>query len=119
MEDVSMTRTWKIRKQEVLFIDPGVGDIDTLVNHLRTEVEPSLVDRVRPAARQMAEVLAEERELAAIHILAHGTSGQVWFTPGGWSVETLQVDIEHLAAIGRALASGGDLRLWSCETGAD
>jgi hypothetical protein len=119
MEDISMVRPRKIREREVLFIDPGVSDIDTLVGHLRTEVEPTLVGRVHPAARQMAQVLAEERDLAAIHIIAHGTSGQVCFTSGGWSVETLPADVEHLAAIGRALAPGGDLRLWSCETGAD
>ena len=113
-----MVRPRKIREREVLFIDPGVSDIDTLVGHLRTEVEPIFVSRIRPAARQMAQVLAEERGLAAIHIIAHGTSGQVCFASGSCSVEILPENIEHLAAIGRALAPGGDLRLWSCETGA-
>ena len=83
-----MARTRRIRKREALFIDPGVSDIGALAGRLRTKVEPTLVDRVHPAARERAQVLAEERDLAAIHIIAHGTSGQVCFTSGGWSVDT-------------------------------
>jgi len=116
-EDVSMTKTWETRKREALFIDPGISDIDTLVGHLRSEVEPILLDQIRPATQQMAQVIAQDRDLAAIHVIAHGSSGQVCFTSGDWSAEMLPDDVEHLAAIGRALAPDGELRLWSCKTG--
>src|SRR5439155_2185466 len=74
-------------------------------------------DAARPAAQQMAEALAGRRDLAAVHIIAHGAPGRVGFAAGEWSLETLARDAGDLAAIGRALAEDGDLRLWSCETG--
>jgi hypothetical protein len=107
-----------MQKREALLIDPGVDDIDTLRDHLRVEVEPILFDPCRPAARQMAHVLADEHDLAAIHIIAHGAPGRICFAAGAWSIETLPDNAESLAAIGRALSANGHLRLWSCRTGA-
>jgi hypothetical protein len=112
------TRTREIPAREILFIDPGVSDIETFLGHLRPEVEAILLDPVRPAARQMAAALAGERDLAAIHIIAHGAPGRVDFAAGQWSAETLADDAEDLTAIGQALAASGDLRLWSCRTAA-
>src|SRR6516165_5070974 len=106
------------RAREILFVDPGVSDIATLLSHLRPEVEPILLDPVRRAARQIATALAEEHDLAAIHIIAHGAPGRIAFTAGSWSTETVAQDAEDLAAIGTALAAHGDLRLWSCQTAA-
>jgi len=117
-KETPMTFPRAIPPREILFIDPGVSDIATLLGHLRPEVEPILLDPVRPAAHQMAAALAGERELAAIHVIAHGSPGRVDFTAGHWSAETVADDAENLAAIGRALAASGDLRLWSCRTAA-
>ena len=54
----------------------------------------------------MAAALADERGLAAIHIIAHGAPGRVNFTAGEWSAETLAEEAEDLAAIGQALGAG-------------
>src|SRR5437016_14022088 len=104
-------------KSEVLFIDPAVSDVRTILAELRPGVEPVLLDAARPAAAQMAAALADWRDLAAVHIIAHGAPGRVGFAAGDWSLETLARDAGDLAAMGRALAEDGDLRLWSCETG--
>ena len=108
-----MTRT-----RELLFIDPAVSDIETILGHLRPEVEAILLDPVRLAARQMAAALAEERHLAAIHVIAHGALGRVSFGAGEWSTETLLRDAGDLSAIGGALGEDGELRLWSCDSSA-
>ena len=102
---------------EVLFIDPAVADIPAILAGLRAGVQPVLLDAARPAAAQMAAALAGRQGLAAVHIIAHGAPGRVAFAAGEWSRETLARDAGDLAAIGRALAEDGDLRLWSCETG--
>src|SRR5205823_1093649 len=104
-------------RSEVLFIDPAVSDVRTILAELRPGVKPVLLDAARPAAAQMAAALADRRDLAAVHIIAHGAPGRVGFAAGDWSLETLARDAGDLAAIGRALAEDGDLRLWSCETG--
>src|SRR5688500_1422100 len=105
-------------KTEVLFIDRGVDDLDTILNGLRPEVEAVLLDGDRRAARQMAEVLEGRSGLAAVHVMAHGAPGRVHFRSGDWSIDSLGRDAADLAVIGRALGPQGDLRLWSCEVGA-
>jgi len=103
---------------EILFVDPGVDDIATILTGLRPEVDAIVLDRTRPPARQIADALAERQNLDAIHIIAHGGPGRVSFSAGEWSTATLNDAADDLASIGKALGSGGELRLWSCRCGA-
>ena len=104
--------------RELLFVDPGVSDIATLLDHLRPGVEAILLDPVRPAARQIAAAVAGERDLDAVHVIAHGAPGRVSFAAGDWSAATLEDEAEDLAAIGQALGAGRNVNLWSCQTAA-
>ena len=103
------------RPREILFVDPSVSDIDTILNGLRQGVEAIVLDPATPAVRQIAAALAGRYGLSAVHIIAHGAPGRVNFSSGDWSVTTLEDEAENLAAIGRALAVDGELRLWSCD----
>jgi len=103
---------------EILFVDPGTPDLGTVFRSLRPGVEAVLLDGTEPAARQIARALAGRRDLAAVHIMAHGAPGRVSFTAGDWAADTLEAEADDFAAIGRALAADGDLRLWSCQAGA-
>src|SRR5689334_2213392 len=102
------------RATEILFVDPSVSDIETVLGNLRPEVQAVLLDGRRPPAQQIAAVLAAHQGLDAVHIMAHGAPGRVQFTAGGWSAATFKAEAEHFATIGRALAADGELRLWSC-----
>jgi hypothetical protein len=101
---------------EILFIDPVVADVETILGNLRPEVQAIVLDRRWPAARQMAAALEGRKELDAVHVIAHGAPGRVCFAGGDWSAETLETEAEDFFAIGEALGANGDLRLWSCET---
>jgi hypothetical protein len=103
-------------KAEVLFVDRAVPDLDLVLSELRPGVEAVVLDRGRPVARQIAEALADRRGLEAVHVMAHGSPGRVNFAAGDWTAATVTDDSGELSAIGRALAAGGDLRLWSCGT---
>ncbi|OBQ59488.1 hypothetical protein A9K72_24990 [Mesorhizobium loti] len=103
---------------EILFVDPSVSDLGTILANLRPEVEAIVLDANRPAARQMALALEGRDGLDAVHVIAHGAPGRVNFAAGEWSAETLYDDQGDLAAIGRALGGLGELLLWSCNAGA-
>src|SRR5216683_3143642 len=105
-------------KSEILFIDPAVSNIETILAGLRAGVDAVLLESGRPAAQQMAGALACRRDLAAIHVIAHGAPGRVNFSAGRWSADTLASAADDLAAIGKALRPSGNLRLWSCYVGA-
>jgi len=106
------------RTSEVLFVDPSVSDLDTILGNLRPRVEAIVLNAARPSARQIAAALKGREGLDAVHVIAHGAPGRVSFAAGHWSAETLLRDAGDLSAIGRALDEDGDLRLWSCDTAA-
>ena len=101
---------------EILFVDPSVSDLETILRNLRPEVQAIVLDGRWPATRQIAAALGGRKGLDAVHIVAHGAPGRVNFAAGEWSVGTLKEEADDFAAIGRALASDGELRLWSCNS---
>jgi Domain of unknown function (DUF4347) len=106
------------RVSEMLFVDTSVDDLATILCNLRPGVEAVVLDRATPRARQIALALHGVRGLDAVHVIAHGAPGRVNFAAGPWSIETVENEPDDFAAIGRAIAAHGDLRLWSCRTGA-
>jgi hypothetical protein len=106
------------RVSEMLFVDASVDDLATILGNLRPGVEALVLDRAAPPARQIAVALHGVRGLDAVHVIAHGAPGRVNFAAGPWSVETVENEPDDFVAIGRAIAAHGDLRLWSCRTGA-
>ncbi|MER8856014.1 DUF4347 domain-containing protein [Mesorhizobium australicum] len=106
------------RPSELLFVDPSVSDLGTILRNLRPGVEAIVLDPLSPPARQMALALAGVDDLDAVHIIAHGAPGRVSFTAGEWTARTLEHDADHLATIGQALGESGELLLWSCAAGA-
>ncbi|WP_245275625.1 DUF4347 domain-containing protein [Mesorhizobium sp. LNHC229A00] len=106
------------RPSEILFVDPSVADLGTVLANLRPQVEAILLDSERPAARQIALALEGRDGLDAVHVIAHGAPGLVCFAAGEWSARTLQDDEADLATIGQALGEDGELLLWSCNAGA-
>src|SRR4051794_8941314 len=106
-----------IQKREIAFIDRGVDDLATLLAGIRPDVEPILLSNDEPAPRQMARaVQGREGQLDAIHVIAHGRPGEVSFSAGQLSLEMIDAHSKNLEAIGVALASGGALQLWCCQT---
>ena len=103
---------------EILFVDPSVDDIETILRGLRPGVEAKVLYPATPAARQIAQALEGFQDLDAVHVIAHGAPGRVSFAAGEWSAETFEHEAEDFAAIGRALAVDGELRLWSCDAAA-
>jgi len=103
--------------REIAFIDPAVGYIETLIAGLRPEVHAVRLHTAAPAAAQIARALASRYGFEAIHVIAHGASGEVSFAAGALSLDSISRHRGSLAAIGRALNEDGELLLWSCGTG--
>src|SRR6476660_7586417 len=96
------------RPCEILFVDPSVSDLDTILGGLRPGVEAILLGERPSAARQIAAGLEGRQGIDAVHIIAHGIPGGLNFAAGHWSAVTLLRDAGDLSAIGRALGEDGD-----------
>ncbi|MGY3550672.1 VCBS domain-containing protein [Bradyrhizobium sp. USDA 4469] len=101
-------------KREIAFIDPGVEDLETLLHGIRSDVEPILLSSDEPASRQMARAIRGSRGLEAIHIIAHGRPGELAFSAGLLSLDTIDREAGELVLLGDAIGQRGELRLWSC-----
>jgi hypothetical protein len=106
------------RSREIIFVDRGVADFPTILRSLQPGIEAILLERDRPAARQIATALARRPGIETLHVIAHGGPGRVSFASGDWSLETLAEETQDFTAIGEALGPDGRLLLWSCRTGA-
>lgn len=105
--------------KEIVFIDCNVTDPDVLPAGMRADVDTVPLSVAEPALVQIARAVQGRKELAAIHIIAHGRAGEISFGAGALSLETLNDYHADIAEIGQALAKDGNLLLWSCHTGAD
>jgi len=101
-------------KKEVAFIDANVADLDQLIAGLRSEVEPMVLVAGQSAPQQMVHALEGLTDLTAVHIVAHGRPGEVQFSGGALSLETLEQHADELFALGLALADDGVVQLYSC-----
>jgi hypothetical protein len=91
---------------ELVFIDPAVEDIEGLIAGLRQNVEPCVLDDCSPAIAQMATALrGKVAQVEAIHIIAHGRPGEVSFSAGAVSLETVGAYAADLDLIGRSLGT--------------
>ena len=102
--------------REIAFIDPKVDDLKSLLAGIQPDVEVFMLTADEPALRQMARAVDGRDGLDVIHVIAHGQPGEVSFAAGALSRATINQYGNDLTKIGVAL-NGGQLLLWSCETG--
>ncbi|HWA12369.1 MAG TPA: DUF4347 domain-containing protein, partial [Burkholderiales bacterium] len=101
-----------------VFIDARVEDFELLLQDLAPDTRVVRLDAQRDGLAQIAEALAGETDLGAIHIVSHGAPGRL--VVGGTALDEagLEAHAQELAAIGQALAASGDLLLWGCDVAA-
>ena len=105
--------------REIVFVDSRVKDAETLMQGMKPGVEIIYLRPGEDGLAQMAAALGERADVGAVHVLAHGSEGQLWL--GGTFLD--QAALEHpdiqaaLAAIGRGLTADGDMLIYACDTG--
>jgi hypothetical protein len=102
---------------EIAFVDSTVSELDSLLTGLRPEVEAVVLSASTAATTQIAALLQERSHLKTIHIITHGRAGELSFSAGALSLETVKEHAKELRSIGQALGVDGRLLLWSCHTG--
>jgi hypothetical protein len=98
----------------VVFIDGSLADIQTILSGLDPSATVIVLDPTQDGIQQMADALAGLNGLDAIHIISHGSSGQVNLGAARLSQDTLAHYQNQLATIGNALSAAGDLMLYGC-----
>src|SRR3974390_3349297 len=93
------------RTTEVAFIDPGVSHVEQLLGGLRNGVEAIMLDASKDAVAQISEALQARPGVLVTHLIAHGGPGEVRFSSGVLSLETVPSHHADLVRIGKALGN--------------
>ena len=101
----------------VVFIDPSVPEIGSLLEGVRADHLAVVLDGNADGLKQIAETLAANglSALSAIHIVAHGTAGQIQLGATLLYERGLKSHAALLSEIGASLAPGGDILLYACD----
>ena len=110
--------------REVVFIDANTPDLDALLADLRNEADPNreftaiLLDANRSGIEQITSALSNLQNVAAVHIVSHGSEGRVEL--GNDVLDVFNVS-NHLSAIeswSHALTSEADILFYGCDLAA-
>ncbi|GJE77141.1 Ig-like domain-containing protein [Methylorubrum suomiense] len=103
-------------RHEIVVIDKGAADLATLLAGMPSSAEIILIDSARDGFDQLADALAGRSGIDAIHILSHGSAGDLHLGTGELTAETIQSRYAaDLAVIGNALTATGDLLIYGCD----
>ena len=109
--------------REIVFIDSRVPDAIKLADELMQQrgngrtFDIVMLDAADDGIAQINRVLAGEHDLAAIHIISHGSAGALQLGSSLLDAGELSRNSTAVTAWGRALSTDGDLLLYGCDVG--
>ena len=110
-----------IQTHEIVFVDTAVNGYqqlvdDILANQSETrQIDVVLLDATRDGIAQITETLVVERDVSAIHIISHGSDGQVQLGGIVLNSNTLQTYATSIAAWSEALNANADILIYGCD----
>ncbi|NWL78815.1 hypothetical protein DM872_18380 [Pseudomonas taiwanensis] len=103
------------QRQEVVFVDNGVKDYQQLVAAIKPGTEVVVLDSSKDGLQQIADYLDGRSGIDAIHIISHGSEGQVLLGTSVLDTGSVQQRADDLAAIGDSLKADGDILIYGCD----
>lgn len=88
--------------RSIVFVDSRVQDAATLLQGFPPGAEVVYLKAGEDGLAQMAAALGEQGDVGAVHVLAHGSAGQLWLGTTFLDASTLAGQADALAALGEA-----------------
>ena len=111
--------------RELIFIDTSVQDFHQLLDDIVSQGDPTrqmevvFVDPTRDGIEQISEALAGRTSIDAIHIVSHGSEGQVQLGSSILNNDSLANYSGEIAGWASSLDSNADLQLHGCDMGSE
>ena len=111
-------------RRELVFVNDNVAEYEILINGIRESdtnrnIEIVVLDADRDGIQQVSDILAERSDLSAVHVIAHGSDGQINLGNSWLNSTTLQQNSDAVAGWGNALTETGDILFYGCDIAAD
>ena len=106
--------------KEIAFVDAGIKNSDSLLREIDPNVDIVLIDSQRDGVEQIAETLATQKDIGAIHILSHGRPGILDLGATKLSAASmLSNHADEMAVIRGALSQNADILIYGCNFAQD
>ncbi len=103
-------------RSEVVFVDPTVPNYQELLAGMDPHIDVVMLDGGTDGMHQMASVLEGRTGIDAIHIISHGSAGELHLGTGTLSTESMSNQYaQDLATIQTALSEQADILVYGCE----
>ena len=106
----------KIRndKKNIVFIDSAVEDYETITNSFKENTEFYLINANEDGFKRISEILTDRENIDALHLIGHGSSGQILFGNAFLNNDTIDSYQSTLTSIGQSLTTSGDILFYGC-----
>ncbi|PIF73666.1 cadherin-like protein [Variovorax sp. 54] len=104
---------------EVYVVDKNVANWQQLAASVPQGAELILLDTGSSGVEQLRQALEGRTGITALHILSHGTAGEITLGNETLGVASLAQSAGAWQAIGASLDVNGDILLYGCDVGAD
>ncbi|MCU7869878.1 MAG: tandem-95 repeat protein [Candidatus Thiodiazotropha sp. (ex Lucinoma borealis)] len=109
---------------ELVIIDPSTPDYQSLVDDLISQsgdgrsFEIVLLDTDSSGIEQISETLSQYTDLDAVHLISHGSDGEIHLGDATIDFDEVQYNGEAINAWGSAFSTEGDLLIYGCDLAA-
>ena len=124
LDSTSETQSDSILRHEIAFVDTGAKDYQLLVDDLLTnqhddkKIEVILLDSNRNGIEQITEALSEYQNIDAVHIISHGSNGNIQLGNTRLNAGTLTENNLAIALWSESFAESGDILFYGCNLAA-
>ncbi|SDR21756.1 protein of unknown function [Paraburkholderia fungorum] len=99
----------------VVFIDPSVTDYQALIAGLPAGTQYVVLNADTDGFAQIAQYLQTHQGIQSIHLISHGSDGEIQAGAAWLNSSNIAEYSGDLAAIGAAMAPGGDFLIYGCD----
>ncbi|MDC0997178.1 Ig-like domain-containing protein, partial [Candidatus Pelagibacter sp.] len=101
-------------KKNVVFIDSAVSDYETIINSFKENTEFYLINSNEDGFKRISEILNDRKDIDGLHIIGHGSAGEILFGNAFLNNETIDNYQATLTSIGQSLTTSGDILFYGC-----
>ncbi|MDO8454716.1 MAG: DUF4347 domain-containing protein, partial [Sulfurimonas sp.] len=101
-----------LNAKEVVFIDKSISDYQTITKELNKNYY--LIDKSQNGLVQISNILQNQKDIEAVHIISHGNSGELLLGNSNINSTNLNRYAHELKTIKESLKENGDILLYGC-----
>ena len=101
-----------------MFVDGQLPNAGVLASNIASGARVIVLDPNGNALQQIQDAVAGRNDIQSIHILSHGSQGDITLGNLHLNQSTLAAHADALTAIGSSLTADGDILIYGCDIGA-